>query len=72
MEYELNKSEAEWKQLLDPEHYRVLREGGTEPAFQNEYWDNHEEGEYRCGACGLPLFTSEAKYDSGTGWPNRT
>ncbi|MEI6477784.1 MAG: peptide-methionine (R)-S-oxide reductase MsrB [bacterium] len=66
----IQKTEEEWKQELGAEKYRVLREKGTEPAFDNEYWDNHEDGTYLCGACGLELFGSEAKYDSGTGWPS--
>lgn len=66
----IDKSEAEWREELTPEQYRVARQGGTEPAFRNEYWDNHEEGTYRCVACGLPLFHSDTKYESGTGWPS--
>jgi peptide-methionine (R)-S-oxide reductase len=64
------KSDAEWREELTPEQYRVAREGGTEPAFRNAYWDNHEEGVYRCVSCDLPLFHSDTKYESGTGWPS--
>lgn len=64
------KTNDEWKKLLTPEQYDVLREAGTEPAFRNAYWDNHEKGIYRCAACGLDLFSSDAKYESGTGWPS--
>lgn len=66
----LERTEDEWKAELTPEQYRVLRENGTEPAFDNAYWNNHETGEYFCGACGQKLFTSAEKYDSGTGWPS--
>ncbi len=64
------KTNDEWKKLLTPEQYDVLREDGTERAYENAYWDNHEKGVYKCAACGLDLFSSDAKYESGTGWPS--
>lgn len=63
-------SEEEWKKRLTPEQYRVLREKGTEPAFTSTFTQNHEEGQYVCAACGHELFSSNAKFDSGTGWPS--
>jgi len=67
---EIQKSEDEWKQSLSSEQYRVLRNQGTEPPFQNEYWNHKQEGVYRCAGCGAELFPSETKFDSGTGWPS--
>jgi len=63
------KTEAEWQKLLTPEQYRILRQKGTERAFSGDY-DNHEKGTYLCAGCGIDLFSSETKFDSGTGWPS--
>lgn len=68
--YYLRKSEEEWRKQLNPEQYHILRQAGTERAFTGLYYDHHGKGIYRCAACGLPLFSSEAKFDSGTGWPS--
>ncbi|HYX22940.1 MAG TPA: peptide-methionine (R)-S-oxide reductase MsrB [Thermoanaerobaculia bacterium] len=64
------KTDEEWKKILTPEQYNVLRKEGTERAFTSPLNHNHEKGVYVCAACGLPLFSSDTKFDSGTGWPS--
>jgi peptide-methionine (R)-S-oxide reductase len=66
----VNMTDAEWKRVLSPEQYRILREKGTERAFSGNYWNHKAEGIYRCAGCGLELFESGAKFDSGCGWPS--
>lgn len=70
MPYRIQKTSEEWQKQLTPEQYRVTREQGTERAFTGAYWDNHKPGTYTCVCCGEPLFTSDAKFESGCGWPS--
>lgn len=68
----VERSEEEWSKILTPEQFHILRESGTERPFSGEYVDNKRRGEYLCAGCGNPLFSSEHKFDSGTGWPSFT
>ncbi len=68
--FQVTKTDEEWRKLLTPEQYRVLRQEGTEPPFANKYHANKDPGAYHCAGCDLPVFSSDAKYDSDTGWPS--
>jgi peptide-methionine (R)-S-oxide reductase len=70
MTKKVGKTEKEWREELTPQQYHVTREKGTERAFSGKYWDHKESGVYRCVSCGNPLFESETKFESGTGWPS--
>lgn len=72
MEDKIVKTEEQWKQELTEDQYRILRQGGTEAPFTGEYYNSHEKGMYVCAACGNQLFSSDTKFDSGTGWPSFT
>jgi len=72
MDAKVSKSDAQWREELDPERFHVLREAGTEPPFTGAYTHSKTDGMYRCGACGNELFSSDAKFDSGSGWPSFT
>lgn len=71
-EEKVSKADSEWRQQLDEQQYYVIRQKGTERAFTGRYWDHKDHGTYTCAACGLPLFDSEDKFKSGTGWPSYT
>jgi peptide-methionine (R)-S-oxide reductase len=66
----ITRSEAEWRKMLTPIQYNVTRQKGTERAYTGQYWDNHRKGTYQCVGCKLPLFSSDTKFESGTGWPS--
>ena len=68
----VQKTDAQWREELTPEQYQVLRKAGTERAFTGKYWNNHDDGIYRCAGCGAELFGSDTKFESGSGWPSFT
>ncbi len=70
MAEKLKKTEEEWRQQMSPQQYHITREAGTEPAFSGKYWNTKTPGTYVCACCGEPLFDSDTKFDSGTGWPS--
>jgi peptide-methionine (R)-S-oxide reductase len=70
MAEKIQKTDQEWRSSLSDQQYRVTRCSATEPPFTGAYWDNHDEGMYRCVCCNAPLFSSDTKFDSGTGWPS--
>jgi peptide-methionine (R)-S-oxide reductase len=70
MTEKITKTDAEWKKELSPQQYAVMRQCSTEPPFTGKWWNNHEAGVYKCAACGLELFSSKTKFESGTGWPS--
>ncbi len=70
MAEKIQRTDEEWQQQLTPEQYRITRQAGTEPAFSGEYCDTKTDGTYTCACCGQPLFSSQTKYDSGSGWPS--
>jgi peptide-methionine (R)-S-oxide reductase len=66
----IEKTDEEWRKQLTPDQYQVTRKKGTEPAFTGKYWNHHEDGTYSCVCCGNPLFQSDTKFESGSGWPS--
>ncbi|HTF42376.1 MAG TPA: peptide-methionine (R)-S-oxide reductase MsrB [Terriglobales bacterium] len=70
MTEKIKKTDEEWQKQLTPEQFQVARKAGTEPAFTGKYWKTKDAGTYLCACCGEPLFSSETKFDSGTGWPS--